>query len=474
MKRSWTKWVAPCSLALALLASGSSATAELRSSGGPRNPYRLAALQVDEFEEEMADEGTLEEPPPPASPPPSPRTAPKTPSRPPMPPPPPPPPVSNYAVPKSGMPMSPPAWDADVIAPYGGPAAAEACYRGDPGWGCSGTWGSVEYLLWWRKGRNIPPLVTTSTTVIDQDVDAELGRANTRILLGDNLSDARLTPGGRLDVGIWLDRCQTTGVGFRYAGLADDRLNYRTDSTVNPVLAVPFFNLDPLVNAEDTLLVAHPLDNTTGSIAVQGTNFTNLGDIYLRFPGAQACNYRIDVLAGYFFSRVNEDLVLQTATRIDGVDVLLRDSFRARNVYNGFSLGLLGEFERQAWKVNGLAKVAFTNVEQTSIIDGATVIGGQAQTPASGLFTQQSNIGTLTNSQFAVVPEFGINWAYRIGCNADVTFGYSFVYWSDVIRPGEQISRRIDPTQTAHQPAARLVQGDYWVQGINFGLAWRY
>jgi hypothetical protein len=54
-----------------------------------------------------------------------------------------------------------------------------------------------------------------------------------------------------------------------------------------------------------------------------------------------------------------------------------------------------------------------------------------------------------------------------------------------VARPGEQIDREINPTQLprfngggnlagAGRPAFTFKDNDFWVQGINFGLEYRY
>jgi hypothetical protein len=449
-------------LAASMLNATWSNAAELRRGGVTRATYRTAALQDneyqgDEFQEEMpADASPSDE----VRSAPAPTPAPARRS-------------VQPATPRYQMPMAQPAWDADVIPSEADACGDGACYQ-DDGFGCYGTWGSLEYVLWWRKARSTPPLVTTTTTVVDQSIDGRLGQPNTRILLGEDQFRDHLQPGGRIDLGMWIDRSRTVGVGMRYTGLADDDLNYQTNSGVNSVLAVPFFNLDPTVNAEDTLLVAHPLDGTTGSINVTGHNETLLGDVYMRFIGARSGSYRVDVLGGYFFSSINEDLILQTSTTMGGTDINVRDRFRTKNNYQGASIGLSGQFDRGPWKVNALAKIAFTNVHQTSVVDGITTIGGTPQAPLSGLFAQPSNSGMRERDEFAVVPELGVNWVYRMGRGVDLSFGYTFVYWSEAMRAGQQINRRIDPSQTVAQPTQRLMAGDYWAQGLNFGVAWQY
>jgi hypothetical protein len=338
---------------------------------------------------------------------------------------------------------------------------------------CRTWWGSAEFLLLWRKERNTPALVTTATAVVDEDTDGQIGEANTRILLGNDSFDPHLQPGGRFDIGFWSDDCQTCGFGGRFTGLGDDDLNYRVDNTTNNVLTIPFFNLDAAVNEEDTLIIAHPNTGATGNISVTGHNEVYTTDLYMRRLLLKECDYRIDFIGGYFFSRINEDLEINSTTLV-GNTVNIRDTFRTKNEYHGGSLGLMGEFDRECFRVNILAKVALTNVSQTVIIDGQQNIDNGNQVVNNGLFAQPSNIGTRDRNEFSVVPEFGFNYAYKVGCGVELTTGYTLLYWDNVVRPGDQIDRSVDNTQRVARPAFNFVESDYWVHGMNFGLNWVY
>jgi hypothetical protein len=59
--------------------------------------------------------------------------------------------------------------------------------------------------------------------------------------------------------------------------------------------------------------------------------------------------------------------------------------------------------------------------------------------------------------------------------------GYSFLYWSNVVRPGDQIDRTVNFTQVpidptngplsgSARPALMPRQNDFWAQGFNFGI----
>ena len=66
--------------------------------------------------------------------------------------------------------------------------------------------------------------------------------------------------------------------------------------------------------------------------------------------------------------------------------------------------------------------------------------------------------------------------------------GYNFLYWSNVIRPGDQIDTVIDvnrvprfvppgvivPDAGVQRPAVLFRETDFWAQGINFGVQYRW
>ncbi len=62
-----------------------------------------------------------------------------------------------------------------------------------------------------------------------------------------------------------------------------------------------------------------------------------------------------------------------------------------------------------------------------------------------------------------------------------LTVGYTFLYWSQVARAGDQISTVINPSQFppgqlsgAPAPQFKLALSDFWAQGVNFGVDFRF
>ena len=112
---------------------------------------------------------------------------------------------------------------------------------------------------------------------------------------------------------------------------------------------------------------------------------------------------------------------------------------------------------------------------------------GATQTFAGGYFALPTNIGNASRTEFAVVPEVALNLGYQVMPSATIVFGYSFLYASSVVRPGNQMSRTINTTQsTAYtenpaatlqgvaQPAFKFNDSSFWAQGVNLGLMIRF
>ena len=106
---------------------------------------------------------------------------------------------------------------------------------------------------------------------------------------------------------------------------------------------------------------------------------------------------------------------------------------------------------------------------------------GQIITSPGGLLTQPTNIGQYYNDDFAIVPQIGVNLGFEVTCGLWVTVGYNFMYWSRVARPGDQIDTDINLSQDGGgellglpRPGFTGFTTDYWAQGLNFGLAYRF
>jgi hypothetical protein len=90
-----------------------------------------------------------------------------------------------------------------------------------------------------------------------------------------------------------------------------------------------------------------------------------------------------------------------------------------------------------------------------------------------------------TEDDFAILPEVSLQLQYEVSGNLTVHLGYDFLYWHSVVRPGEQISRVINVTQVPaslaftpgfgpERPPLVFQKSEFWAQGLNAGLTFRY
>jgi hypothetical protein len=385
----------------------------------------------------------------------------------------------------SGPTLSPP-----EVQGGGAACALESCVGWEgPGAPTGRFWASGEYLLWWIRDSHLPPLVTAGSLASG----GILGQPGTVVLFGGH-TDNEERSGGRFRAAYWLDCQQTFGIEGSYFFLGSRSVNFAAGSpgAGSAVISRPFFNV--ITGAEDAELVSVP-GVLTGTVAV------NLSS---RLQGAElngvcnlccGCGGRVDLLAGFRYLELNEGLQIAEDLTVNpsvplagGTAFRVNDQFNTRNRFYGGQIGARAEFRSGGLFVNVLGKVALGSTDQAVDVAGSTVIAPPGQVPTvgnGGLLAQPTNSGHFTRDQFTVVPEVGINVGYQVTEHLRAFVGYSFLYWSNVARPGDQIDRAVNPTQlpvsatAPHligpaRPAPVLRDTDFWAQGISFGVEFRY
>jgi hypothetical protein len=346
---------------------------------------------------------------------------------------------------------------------------------------------SAEYLLWWIRGSPLPPLVTAGSAA--DVIPGALGLPGTQVLFGGNSVGGGPLSGGRFFVGYWLNDGHTLGAEIGGFFLGDSVTSFSANSLgagalpSNIILTRPFINA--LTGTETTELVAAP-NVLAGAISVQDR---------IRLWGYQAnlrsnlcCgrNWFVDGLAGFRALGLDDTLnITETLQVIGGTggSFVLNDRFAVQNRFYGAQLGTYAEYRRGPWSLGLTSKLAMGPTQQIVTISGSTLTTDATGThlAAGGLLAQTSNIGTFTRDHFTVVPEVGINLGYQVTPRLRAFVGYNFLYWSSVVRPGQQIDRTVNPNLLPPaipggpaRPAFAFNGTDFWAQGITFGLLFRY
>lgn len=352
---------------------------------------------------------------------------------------------------------------------------------------------------------DLPPLITTSTDPNVAQADAGvLGVPSTQILFGgESVLDSGFN-GGRLQFGVWLDRAHTWGVGGEYFQLDQETTSFSATNANLPIIARPFFNT--LTGVEDSGLTAFPGRITDGSISASAYSELKGGGFNLRYLNCctegcvtplfcscpeKFCS-RTETLIGYRYLQLDEGVMIQES-EVSGLtaapgSLALTDHFDTRNQFNGFDFGWKYRRNRGFWSFDAMFRMGVGVTRQRVTINGQTTINDPnnnpvVQTLPGGFLAQTTNIGTYTQDEFAVVPEFRTNIGYQMTDHWRVNFGYTFIYWSNVVRPGHTISRDINPNlfpppvqpfAGAQRPAFAWDTTDYWVQGLNVGAEYRW
>lgn len=354
--------------------------------------------------------------------------------------------------------------------------------------GC--VWVGADYLLWRVRGDSLPPLLTTSPPGTARADAGVLSAPGTVTLFGGSAANDDWRSGGRVQAGFWLD-CEQLGVEANFFILEDAETRFDASSDGNPILARPFFNA--LTNRPDSQLIAFP-GVSTGEFSATETSTLLGAGIWGRCNLCCDCCYRVDALAGYRYLRlsdnlgISEDLVSTdpTSTTVPpGTRLSITDRFKTYNDFHGVDLGVTGELRRGRWVLEGLAKLALGVNHGVLDVSGSrtvTVPGLAPETQSGGLLALSSNSGRFTRDRFGVVPEVGVKVGYQVTPHLRAYLGYSFLFWSDVIRAGNQIDLAVNPNLLPpatsggpNRPAPRLGDAvDLSAHGFSFGLEFRF
>lgn len=378
------------------------------------------------------------------------------------------------------------------LVPAAGPPAA--CCAGAPSCdipcGCCPCgdppvrfWANAEYLLW--RVEDSPagfPLLTSGTTA-SQGV---IGVNGTNILIGgspyqlDTFNGIRFTTGVQdpsgangVEAGAFLLERRSTGSGFANGPFAV------------PVLA------RPIINANTGLSFSTGA-HFGGNVPV--TNFVST--VSSRLWGAEAnltstwfanntANVRL--LGGFRYLDLDETLgdatIITAIAPFDiftpGTVVDSLENFHTRNQFYGGQFGIEGGWRTGPFFVEMQAKLAL-GITHEVVSLGATQTQtfptGNAVTQVDSVLIRTSNVGRSKSDMFALLPEVGVNLGYEVTEGLRVYVGYSFMYLTNVARPGDQINPVVNLNNGVppFAPTPVFHHTEFWAQGVNFGMALRY
>jgi hypothetical protein len=351
-------------------------------------------------------------------------------------------------------------------------------------------WAQTDYLLWWMRSGSLPVLVTTgplgSTGI--------LGQPGTTPLAGGSSVNLGAFSGLRLGLGCWVDALQTIGLEGNWFTLGSRSWSFGGGNNGDPsapVVARPFFNAVSGSEESQPVAVASLL---AGAVQVNVTSRLDGWEVNGLCNVYSACETRVDLLVGFRSLDLNDGVtILEDQTLLSSVPGLgagsrmqVADEFHARSTLYAGQLGARLLYQEGNWDAKLTGKVAMGSTHEEVTINGLTGLtppGGPTSVSPGGLLALPSNMGSYSRDVFAVVPEVGISLGYQVTSMIHVGVGYSFLYWSNVARAGDQIDRVVNPFQVpalqgagtgATRPAFAFHDTDFWAHGVSFSLEFRF
>ena len=384
----------------------------------------------------------------------------------------------------------------------------------------------VEYLQWWVKDAPLSiPLVSTGPVASTHhgflsSSNPLLTSSDTTILYGAPFGSAK---GGNTTqsfpgfAGTRLTFGYSLGSERRYAieasgfALQQQSAGYAaySDASGSPIINVPVYNTisytpggrpGGLPPNEDGLPASLPSDpkraDGNSGVFMGGVKITNS----LQLWGAEATgvislyrgsSWEVSGLVGARYLDLSEAFNLTYESK--GVSGLYTgsigsasDTFETENQFCGATLGLRGRYASGRLSVDLAGRVALGVSHQTENVAGgfwARRLTSGYSAGREGIFAQPANEGRTSMDSFAVVPDAQIKIGYAITPRLRATIGYDFLYYSSVLRPGDQISHYVPKGQTFQQggtststtsPARYSETTDFFAHGFSFGLEFRF
>jgi hypothetical protein len=357
-----------------------------------------------------------------------------------------------------------------------------------------GCWAQGQALVWGVKSAPLrTPLVVAH---VSPPLDAPL--------VGGRDVSLGTFAGGRAAAGVWFDGPWHPGfeVAVFALGQRTERLSAASNDAGGAQLERPVLDAGTL-QAATVVVSAEGLQSGRVDVAASSQLWGAEANGRLAALAGDVC--RVEALAGFRYLGLRERLTITQGTLGLGVPIVtggfgvvpgfpvfrVVDLFHCQNDFYGPQVGLRAEVLLAPCWFAASGKVAPGAAEQLLRIDGSTTFsssapgvglvapGGQV---GSGLLAGPGNIGSHRRGRFAVVGEGTLEAGVQLCSCVELSVGYTFLYWSGVLRPGDQIDPRVNltgfPLSPAYVPGVPspafptviLRERDFWAQGVTVGV----
>lgn len=380
-------------------------------------------------------------------------------------------------------------------------------------------YGQVDYFGTQSEASRRPdfPLVTTKELVfIDNPATGrpflgELSGLDTDVLYDDPRPTYGFASGLKGSLGGWLGRDSDWGVELRgfYVPKESTRDTLQSGQP-NSFFSVPFY--DQAKNTEYAVVIGSAIagqPSSAGSVSVGSSldlwgvgararkRGCGCGDVdlgfsagfrYLRLDETFQIDYATDPTVPAFFGNATLGSYLFAGGTLPGAGsrVWAQDRVSASNDFYGLELGLDA-------KVPVIPDLTLTispsvalgvnreRLDTSGWGQAVTAGGGMLSTPY-GVFARPGAVGSRSETRFAVVPEVDLQLSYQLTKNVELRFGYDFLFLSDMVWAGNQLSRSIHAPTDALGAFSSQPQGlsrpfeteTFWAQSFRAGVNLRF
>lgn len=351
-------------------------------------------------------------------------------------------------------------------------------------------WANAQYSLWWITPMNSPDLIQT----VPSGIALQSFAANTTLPAG---STTRAFPESRqLEFGAFSGVRGTVGVNFDRFGLEGDYIYMpkvtKTGEIFNagvPVsVAQSYFRAGP---GTPISLLASLDGQASGGVRSDVSSELWGAELNARLPFFNFLTDVTDSVVGFRYLDLQENLSIRTESNLGGGNaVIIQDNFSTKNRFYGGQIGLNGRINgtSRGLGFDTTGKLALGAVRQEVTTTGSNTFlasGLPADTENGGLFARGGALGTFERDRFAMIYEQTFNVTYNFTERTQVYFGYSIIWISSVMRPGEAIDPFVNDSNvrfvagapagsTQNRPAFSWNANDLWMQGMNFGVRLQY
>jgi hypothetical protein len=346
---------------------------------------------------------------------------------------------------------------------------------------------AIDYLLWWMKPVCLKVPILTAGSTADA-VPGAVGQPGTTTLVGTSRFEFGPASGFRPRAGMLLT---PDGLFALEAGGFDLQtvVNHQGFSTTagSPRTFLAYQAPD---NTQQALPFSIP-GVVNGSVAATGTSQlwgAELNGVANLLSG-QWGSMRLQAswLAGFRYLDLHDRITLRNSQSLvsnPSVAAFGEDALATHNQFYGAQVGNRLVLSGSRWSLEAVGTLAVGETRLANTFAGAPLAG----TPvAAGLIpgpiqVLPSNSGEHSVYRVSLVPEIALRLRYCLTEQVTLSLGYSLLYWNRILCPGDLMDPQVNITQLPGHgpvsgpavPAVQALHTDYFTQGLNAGLEFRF